>query len=122
MAKYNIIDMERTDRIGRLIDALFDHMPEIEADRAVLLTESYRATEGEPIITRRAKAFAHICENLPIKFPAGSVSIRNSRPLCDCANTDTLPERIKYMSMTSCSSAGIKIVPFSTRIVGSSSA
>ena len=66
MAKYNIIDMERTDRIGRLIDALFDHMPEIEADRAVLLTESYRATEGEPIITRRAKAFAHICENLPI--------------------------------------------------------
>lgn len=66
MAKYNIIDMERTDRIGRLIDALFDHMPEIEADRAILLTESYRATEGEPIITRRAKAFAHICENLPI--------------------------------------------------------
>ena len=66
MAKYNIIDMERTDRIGRLIDALFDHMPEIEADRAILLTESYRATEGEPIITRRAKAFAHICEHLPI--------------------------------------------------------
>ena len=66
MAKYNIIDMERTDRIGRLIDALFDHMPEIEADRAILLTESYRATEGEPIITRRAKAFAHICANLPI--------------------------------------------------------
>ena len=66
MAKYNIIDLERTDRIGRLIEALFDHMPEIEADRAILLTESYRATEGEPIITRRAKAFAHICENLPI--------------------------------------------------------
>ena len=66
MPKYNVIDMERTDRIGRLIDALFDHMPEIEADRAVLLTESYQQTEGEPIITRRAKAFAHICKNIPI--------------------------------------------------------
>ncbi|MBQ8858414.1 MAG: glycyl radical protein [Clostridia bacterium] len=41
-------------------------MPQIEADRAVLLTESYKATEGEPIITRRAKAFAHILENIPI--------------------------------------------------------
>ncbi|MBP3918726.1 MAG: glycyl radical protein [Clostridia bacterium] len=66
MAKYHIIDMERTPRIGRLINALFDHMPEIEADRAVLLTESYKQTEGEPIISRRAKAFAHICENIPI--------------------------------------------------------
>ncbi len=66
MANYHIIDMERTPRIGHLIDALFDHMPEIEADRAVLLTESYKQTEGEPIITRRAKAFAHICENIPI--------------------------------------------------------
>ena len=41
-------------------------MPEIEADRAVLLTQSYRQTEGEPIILRRAKAFAHILENIPI--------------------------------------------------------
>ncbi|MGN1128504.1 MAG: pyruvate formate lyase family protein, partial [Candidatus Flemingiibacterium sp.] len=66
MAKYHIVNLERSPRIPKLIDALFDHMPEIEADRAVLLTESYRATEGEPIISRRAHAFRHICENLPI--------------------------------------------------------
>ncbi|MBE6610684.1 MAG: glycyl radical protein [Ruminococcaceae bacterium] len=41
-------------------------MPQIEADRAVLITESYKKTEGEPMITRRAKAFCHILENLPI--------------------------------------------------------
>ncbi|MBQ9761273.1 MAG: glycyl radical protein [Clostridia bacterium] len=41
-------------------------MPEIEADRAVLLTESYMQTEGEPIVTRRAKAFRHIMENIPV--------------------------------------------------------
>ena len=41
-------------------------MPVIEADRAVLLTESYRETEGEPVILRRAKAFLKICRELPI--------------------------------------------------------
>ena len=32
----------------------------------MLLTQSYMETEGEPIITRRAKAFKHILENIPI--------------------------------------------------------
>ena len=59
-------DIKKSDRIGRLVENLYKKMPEIEADRAVLLTESYRQTEGEPIILRRAKAFAHILENIPI--------------------------------------------------------
>jgi len=36
----------------------------VERDR--LLTESYKATEGEPMVLRRAKALAHILENMPI--------------------------------------------------------
>ncbi|MBQ3054259.1 MAG: glycyl radical protein [Clostridia bacterium] len=63
---YKIVDVEKPARITRMIDRMYDHLPEIEADRAVLLTESYKMTEGEPIIKRRAKAFAHILENLPI--------------------------------------------------------
>ena len=43
-----------------------NHMPVIESARAKLITESYKETEGEPIITRRAKAFAHILHNIPI--------------------------------------------------------
>lgn len=58
--------VKKSERIARLISDLYAKMPEIEADRAVLLTESYKATEGEPIITRRAKAFKHILENIPI--------------------------------------------------------
>ena len=58
--------IERSPRIPALIEHLFAKMPEIEADRAVLLTESYRKTEGQPIVLRRAKAFAHILEHLPI--------------------------------------------------------
>ena len=56
----------KSPRIPLLVAALFEKMPQIEADRAVLLTESYKATEGEPIVTRRAKAFKHILENIPI--------------------------------------------------------
>ena len=64
--KFYTEPIERSPRIQKLIDALYEKMPQIEADRAVLLTESYKATEGEPIITRRAKAFAHILEHIPI--------------------------------------------------------
>ncbi len=64
--KYEITDIPKTGRIDRLIQNLFAQMPEIESARARLITESYRMTENEPIIMRRAKAFAHILENLPI--------------------------------------------------------
>ena len=64
--KFYTEPIEKSPRISKLVDALYEKMPEIEADRAVLLTESYKSTEGEPIITRRAKAFKHILENIPI--------------------------------------------------------
>ena len=66
MNRYYSDYIEKTARIDKLKDALFVTPPEIEADRAVLLTESYQKTEGEPIIMRRAKAFKNICEFLPI--------------------------------------------------------
>ena len=59
-------DIEKSERIERLKANLFKKMPEIEADRAVLLTESYKQTEDMPIITRRAYAFEHILKNIPI--------------------------------------------------------
>ena len=64
--KFYTEPIAKSPRIEKLVDALFEKMPQIEADRAVLLTESYKNTEGEPIITRRAKAFKHILENIPI--------------------------------------------------------
>ncbi len=64
--KFYTEPIKKSPRISRLTAALYEKMPEIEADRAVLLTESYKATEGEPIITRRAKAFSHILDHIPI--------------------------------------------------------
>ncbi|MDO4521563.1 MAG: glycyl radical protein [Eubacteriales bacterium] len=59
-------DVVKSERITRLVENLYRKMPQIESARAILLTESYRQTEGEPIIMRRAKAFAHILDHLPI--------------------------------------------------------
>ena len=64
--KFYTKPIEKSERIPLLVSALYERMPEIEADRAVLITESYKNTEGLPIITRRAMAFKHILENLPI--------------------------------------------------------
>lgn len=75
MSSYYTADIPKSDRIPALIAHLFEKMPEIEADRAVLLTESYKQTEGEPISLRRAKAFAHILENIPITIRPGELVV-----------------------------------------------
>ena len=66
MEKYNSSEIPKSSRITRLVDHLYAKMPEIESYRAKLITESYKETEDQPIITRRAKAFAHILHNIPI--------------------------------------------------------
>ena len=78
MNKFNTNPTARSERIPRLVENLYRKMPEIEAARAVLLTESYRATEGEPVITRRAKAFAHILSHIPIIIREGELIVGSS--------------------------------------------
>ena len=63
---FNTTDIPKSARITRLVDHLYEKMPVIESARAKLITESYQATEGEPMITRRAEAFAHILRHIPI--------------------------------------------------------
>ena len=58
--------IEKSSRIQGLIDTLYEKMPEIEAARGRLVTESYKMTEELPIIKRRSHAFAHILKNIPI--------------------------------------------------------
>ena len=51
----NTTDVPKSSRIPKLVEALYANMPVIESARAKLLTESYKATEGEPMVTRRAE-------------------------------------------------------------------
>lgn len=63
---YDSTEIPKTERISKLVENLYAKMPEIESARAVLITESYKQTENEPMVIRRAKAFQHILENIPI--------------------------------------------------------
>lgn len=77
---YDSTAVPKSERITKLVENLYAKMPEIESARAVLITESYRQTENEPVIIRRAKAFRHILENIPIiirdlELIAGSTTI-----------------------------------------------
>ena len=58
--------IEKSSRIEKLINNLYEKMPEIESARGKLVTESYKMTEDLPIIRRRSAAFAHILKNIPI--------------------------------------------------------
>lgn len=57
---------EPTERVKRLKRAIVDATPYVESERAVLVTESYKETEGLSPIMRRAKAAEKIFNNLPV--------------------------------------------------------
>ncbi len=66
MKDKSYINVSKSERITRLVDHLYEKMPEIESARAKLITESYQQTEHLPMVTRRAAAFAHILDHIPI--------------------------------------------------------
>lgn len=55
-----------TDRVIRLKNVILNAMPYVESERAVLVTDAYKETEGLPAILRRAKAAEKIFNNLPV--------------------------------------------------------
>ena len=67
--------IEKSSRIEKLIDNLYENMPEIESARGKLVTESYKLTENLPIIKRRSAAFAHILRNIPIVIRKGELIV-----------------------------------------------
>ena len=66
MKNFDLSRSPKTERIARLVEDLYAKMPEIESARAVLYTESFRQTENQPMVLRKAKAFAHVLDQIPI--------------------------------------------------------
>lgn len=54
------------DRIERIREKMNQRVPTICPERAEIITESFKKTEGEPIVVRRAKALDAILENMSI--------------------------------------------------------
>ena len=55
-----------TDRVERLRKVIINAVPQVESERACLITESYKETENLPVIIRRAKAVEKIFTELPV--------------------------------------------------------
>ncbi|GAA3907968.1 glycyl radical protein [Sphingomonas limnosediminicola] len=56
-----------TDRVLRLHDAIRNYgPPQLTLERAVYFTESFKQTEGQPLVWRWAKALHHIAENISV--------------------------------------------------------
>lgn len=64
-------------RLEEMKHNLFKQKRQISLERAILYTESYQQTEGEPTIIRRAKAVAHILDNVEISIRPGELLVGN---------------------------------------------
>lgn len=64
-----------TDRVEKLKRMIVDAVPYVESERAMLVTESYKETEGLSPIMRRAKAAEKIFNNLPVTIHDGELVV-----------------------------------------------
>lgn len=65
------------NRIEKLKANLFEVKREVSLERALLYTESYKETEGEPTIIRRAKATERILDKVAIAIREGELVVGN---------------------------------------------
>jgi formate C-acetyltransferase len=65
----------RSERIETLRNRLIEAKAEICSDRAVLLTEAYKMYQGLPVVLKRAKALAHILDNMKISMAEGELIV-----------------------------------------------
>jgi len=62
------ITMKPTPRVERLRQKFFTYKPTVELDRIRNVTKAMKETEGEPMVIRRAKAFAATVRGMPINI------------------------------------------------------
>jgi len=61
-----VVAMKPTPRVERMRNAFFDLRPSGSIERARIEARVMRGTEGEPMISRRAKVFAAVVREMPI--------------------------------------------------------
>jgi len=71
---------ELSPRVSNLLASFHAARPEVFAERAVLITESYAATEGQPMPLRRARAMVHVLEGVPVSIRPGELVIGCKTP------------------------------------------
>ena len=81
-AKGTTQKMVKNERTQRLKERLLHTRPEVESERARLLTQSYRETEGQPTVIRRALALQKILEEMSISIREDELIVghRSNKP------------------------------------------
>ena len=67
-------------RIQRMLEGFRDQPIRLNVERARLLTESMRTTEGQPMVLRWGKALAHILEHHPIHIEDHEMLVGSAGP------------------------------------------
>ncbi|WP_352401956.1 glycyl radical protein [Synergistes jonesii] len=65
-------------RVNRLKKKVFETYPEIDLEDAVILTKSFLETQGEALVTRKAKAFRRQCSEKSVKIWDDELIVGNS--------------------------------------------
>lgn len=69
LGNYSLDGNNHFPRIEKLLEKYWDCSPEVDIERARIYTKSYKETEGEDVLYRRAKAFKAYCEQREIDIP-----------------------------------------------------
>lgn len=64
-----------SERVLKLKNEIFGAEPKIEIERAKLITESFKTTENEHILIRKAEALKYMLENLPVVIRDGELIV-----------------------------------------------
>lgn len=66
---YNLDGNNKFPRIEKLLEKYWQCTPEVDIERARIYTASYKETEGEDVLMRRAKAFKKYCKEREVNIP-----------------------------------------------------
>ena len=68
---------ELTPRMKEFRESVLNEKPYVDAERAVLVTESYRANQDQPNVIKRARGLEHILANMTIYIEPQSLIAGN---------------------------------------------
>ncbi len=72
-----IAELKASDRMFRLKKIILEEPRYVDITQALLVTASYKKTEGRPKIIQRALAFGHVIDNLPLRIYEGELIVGN---------------------------------------------
>ena len=68
---------ELTPRMLEFRESVLNEKPYVDAERAVLVTEAYRANEAQPYVIKRARGLEHILANMTIYIEPQTLIVGN---------------------------------------------